>query len=639
MTEVWKEMLGLESVGVRDNFFELGGDSIVSIQVVARARKAGIEITPRQIFQYQTIAELAEAAVSAGPSQAEQGAVVGEVPLTPIQHWFFEQRFPNRNHFNQAVTFKVKSEIDPGRLRRVVDKLLEHHDALRMRFVEEAGGWRQYNLEREDRRVFSEIDLSESGDAWGSGLEQAARQVQESLDLSEGPLMRVVLYQHGQQQRLQVVIHHLVVDGVSWRVLLEDLQRGYEQLARGEEIEFPAKTTSFRRWAERQREYALRESMEEEKAYWLSEGWGDVGRLPVDNRGGNNREKDARLVMKELSGEETEELLKRVPEVYHTQINDVLLTALVRGYRRWSGERRLVVDLEGHGREALSEEEDVSRTVGWFTTIAPVRLEAGVKGEIGEDLKKIKEELRGVPGRGIGYGMLRFLADEASREQARKIKAEVGFNYLGQFDQVLEEGGMLSAAGESGGSGVSGEAERGHALEVSGSVAGGRLRLGVSYSEGMYERERIEELASLYLEELRGIIAHCREEGVGGYTPSDFDLVKLSQEGVDWVTGGRNKQIEDIYGLAPVQEGLLFHTVYRPEAAEYFEQLTCRMAEVEVESFKRAWDKVLERHAALRTEFHWEGVGQAVQVVRKKVSLEWEECDWRGLGKEEQRRK
>jgi aryl carrier-like protein len=381
LAEIWCEVLGVEQVGVHDNFFHLGGDSILSIQVVSKARQAGFQLTPKQLFQHPTIAQLAEVAGTTIHIPAEQGQVSGPVPLIPIQHWFFEQELAQPQHFNQALLLESRQGLDAELLETAIGHLLEHHDGLRLRFRRVEDGWQQFHQEATDETPLSVIDLRQlPAEEVAERLEAEATQLQASLSLGQGPLLRAALFElgGGGGERLLLVIHHLVVDGVSWRILLEDLQTAYQQLSRGERVRLPAKTTSFKRWAELLKEYAESESVGQELSYWEGEGRRQVKDIPVDYEGGHNSETSVSSVTVRLSEEETRILLQEVPEVYHTEINDVLLTALVEAYGKWSGEGRLLVDLEGHGREELGEEVDVSRTVGWFTTMYPVRLE--IKG-------------------------------------------------------------------------------------------------------------------------------------------------------------------------------------------------------------------------------------------------------------------
>jgi non-ribosomal peptide synthase protein (TIGR01720 family) len=311
--------------------------------------------------------------------------------------------------------------------------------------------WRQYNEERE-RVSFRRVELGVLGAAErAAALAREVQATQESLDLSTGPLLRAVYFDWGEgvEGRLLLVIHHLAVDGVSWRILLEDLQRGYEQLRAGQALELAAKTTSYQRWAEELWQQAQSEAVAAEASYWLAQSWEQVQGLPRDYESGANLVRSARSVTVWLSAAETAALLREVAEAYHTQIQEVLLTGLVRAFNRWSGAGALLVEVEGHGREEeVVGGVDLSRTVGWFTSVYPQLLEGSAEESLATTLKRVKEQVRETPRRGLGYGMLRYLNERAElREQLQRLpRAEVSFNYLGQFDQVVDAESIFQGA-------------------------------------------------------------------------------------------------------------------------------------------------------------------------------------------------
>jgi amino acid adenylation domain-containing protein/non-ribosomal peptide synthase protein (TIGR01720 family) len=555
---IWCQILGIEHVGVHDNFFELGGDSILSIQVIARANQAGLGLSPRQLFQYPTVAGLAAVAGQGRAVHAEQGMVEGPVPLTPIQRWFFEQGLPERHHWNQSVLLEVGQALEPDLLQQALGRLLEHHDALRLRFHRDQAGWEQVNAGPEDEVPLDWIDLSElPAEARAAAIEARAGELQTSLDLQAGPLLRAAYFDPGagRSGRLLIVAHHLVMDGVSWRILMDDLPLVYDQLRRGAPVQLPPKATSFRYWAKRLVEYAQTESLRAELPHWLalaeqpasaksSEGAkSSKGALPVDYPGGANREASARQVTVSLDPEETQSLLQDVPGVYRTEINDVLVAALTQAIAGWTGVPALLLELEAHGREAILDDVDISRTVGWFTSLYPVLLRLPPAAGPGEALKSIKEQLRRVPGRGLGYGLLRYLCRDAGvvRQLRSLPQPEISFNYLGQFDGALPEASPFRPAGESRGPERGAGGDRPHALDVNGGVVGGRLQMEWTYSQNLHRRETIERVAGDFLEALRAIIAHCQSPEAGGVTPSDFKLAGLDQRGLDKVLARLNK--------------------------------------------------------------------------------------------------
>jgi non-ribosomal peptide synthase protein (TIGR01720 family) len=617
---IWQSLLGIDQIGVEDNFFELGGDSVQSIQIIARANQAGMQLTPKQVFEHQTIAELAAVAGKGKTIAVEQSIVSGEAQLTPIQRWFFEQQPAEVNHYNQALMFNVRQRLDVRLLKQVIAGLLEHHDALRLRFDQMDGNWRQWYVAPEagaSEEVFKYIDLHAVSEAeQATAITAAAEEVQRSLNLATGPVLRIALMDlgEGREERLLIVIHHLVVDAVSWRILLEDLQCGYDQLRRGEAVNFPAKTTSCKNWAEALSKQSQTEEIRRELDYWLEMTRPEAAAaLPVDNEQGLNTMAFQRSVDVKLDAELTRQLLQDVPATFNTQINDVLLTALACAFERWSGSASVLVDVEGHGREEIVEGIDVSRTVGWFTTIYPTLLEAGVE-DLGETLVRTKERLRAVPRRGIGYGMLKYLnADPSIFNQLRKtVDPQVSFLYLGQFDQPLAQLNLFTEAEESRGMDHSGAIRRPHLIDFSAYVADGQLLIKLAYSEQVHERPTIERLAQNYLDALRSLITFC-----------------LSSEEM-------GEDIEDFYPLSSLQEGLLFHGLYAPEDDFYITQAGYRIRDLDVPAVKRAWQKIVDRHPALRTAFVWENVARPFQVVHRHVKLPFRLEDLRGLSSIEQ---
>jgi non-ribosomal peptide synthase protein (TIGR01720 family) len=436
------------------------------------------------------------------------------------------------------VLLESRQSLEPPLLARAVEHLVRHHDALRLRFLPKEGGRQQVIAGSEEKAVFSRVDLSGKPEAAQyAAVESTAAELQVRLNLSQGPMIQVALFELGAHRpaRLLIIIHHLAVDGISWRILLEDLQLAYQQLSRREKVQLPPKTTSFQAWAKRLTDAARSGMFQPELEYWLEACRSETPSLPVDYPGGANTEASARTVSGSLTAEETRALLLEVPGAYRTQINDVLLTALLQAFSRWTGARSMTVDLEGHGREGILENVDLSRTVGWFTTIFPVFLELERTSDPGRALKSVKEQLRRIPNRGIGYGVLRYLsAGTACGRRLRALpQAEVSFNYLGRFDQVLSETALFRWGRESRGPSRSPNGLRSHLLAINGVVRGNRLRMDWTYSGNFHRGKTIERLAQDFMEALRSLITHCVSPTAGGFTPSDFPEAGLSQEDLD----------------------------------------------------------------------------------------------------------
>ncbi len=435
LAQIWCEVLNVGQVGLNDNFFELGGDSILSIQVVSRARQQGIHFSPRDLFQHQTVQTLAAVASRTEQVSAEQGLIMGDSRLTPIQHWFFDTDIPQRQHWNQALLLQPTAPLEPHRLEQALLAVIEQHDALRLRFSKVAGQWQATHQSMFEAPVLWQVRVS-SMDKCAALFADAQR----SLDLEEGPLLRVLLVDGPDgQQRLFIAIHHLLIDGVSWRVLLDDLQTVYRQLHAQQSVKLPAKTSAFKDWAARLQAYAGSDSLREELDWWQAHLAGPIADLPCDHPEGGRQNRHGQSVSVRLDSERTRQLLQQAPSAYRTQVNDLLLTALARVLCRWSGQPSALIQLEGHGREALFDDIDLTRTVGWFTSAYPLRLTPSNIEEAagqGASIKAIKEQLRAVPHKGLGYGVLRYLADDRSRQRMAGLPvAPITFNYLGQFDQ------------------------------------------------------------------------------------------------------------------------------------------------------------------------------------------------------------
>ncbi|MGH9822405.1 MAG: condensation domain-containing protein, partial [Blastocatellia bacterium] len=411
LARIWSEVLDLERIGISDNFFKLGGDSILAIQIVSRAQMAGYRLAVKDVFQRQTIADLASILDDSPAPGGEQGLVSGEVPLSPMQRRFFEQESGDLFRWVQSAVLQLGKGVNAQLLEVAVSVLLSHHDALRLRFRQEPSGWRQINSNPDDLLPFVQIDLSQlPASAQDAALSSAANDLQSSLNLSDGPLVRVALFKLGSYQadQLLLVIHYLVIDGVSWRILLGDLRSVCEQLRRGEAIVLPRKTTSYRQWTRCLEEYASSPDLARQTEYWLNNIDSDGECLPVDQGDAKPLGAAARTAIVRLDRQETEVLLREIPGMHQAQIDEVLLTALALTLTTWTARGKVLVDIVVHGREELFPGVDLSRSVGWFTVVFPLRLNPGSSAEPSAALRRIKDQLKAVPQRGLGYGLLRY---------------------------------------------------------------------------------------------------------------------------------------------------------------------------------------------------------------------------------------
>ncbi|BBH45218.1 non-ribosomal peptide synthetase [Pseudomonas sp. KU43P] len=613
LAQVWSEVLGVAQVGLDDNFFELGGDSIIAIQVVSRARQAGLALNPRDLFQHQTLRTLAQAAGEVKCVQIDQRPAEGPALLTPVQRQFFDTPIPQRQHWNQALLLVPRQPLQPEQLQQALAQVVAQHDALRLRFTQGDGHWQQAYAAQAVPRLWQREAASEAA------LAAVCDEAQRSLRLDQGPLLAAVLVAMADgSQRLLLVIHHLVVDGVSWRILLEDLQRA----CLGQPL--PARTSSYQAWAERLAGHA--EACMAQLEHWQAMGEGEE--LPRDRAVAHTRVADERKVSISFPPALTQALLQQAPSAYRTQVNDLLLAALARAVCQWSGQRQVLVQLEGHGREALFEDIDLTRTVGWFTSMYPVALRP--EAEPGACIAAVKEQLRAVPARGLGYGVLRYLGPDAVREQlARLPQPRVTFNYLGQFDSQFEAGALWQPDPQGAGQGQDEEAPLANWLSVEGQVYQGELGISFGFSQAMYDTATIEALAAGFEHQLRALVEHCLQPGVASATSSDFPLSGLDSAGLAALEQNLG-EVEDILPLSPLQQGLLFHCLHVAEAGDYINQLRMDIDGLEPQRFVAAWQAALDAHPSLRASFHWpDGAPQPLQVIHRQRQLPLSEHDWR----------
>ncbi|GBD91967.1 linear gramicidin synthase subunit B [bacterium BMS3Abin04] len=546
LTEVWKEVLGFEKIGLKDNFFKLGGDSIVAIQMIAKAKQKGLQISPVEIFQNQSLQKLAMVAKEVDIISAEQDVVIGDSPLTPIQRYFFDQKFAESNHWNQSIFLKVNETLDEAKLREAVKELLTHHDELRARFEKKDNKWQQNIVEPSEEIPFEIVDLtSTNSNMIKQAIEEYNKKFQTSLDIINGPVIKIVYYKVGRSEsRILIIVHHLVIDGISWRILIEDLITAYNLLIANKKVILPPKSTSFKAWAEFINEFADSEVIKKEKDYWLEQSERTINQIEKDFNKKENFENSYLNKSITLDKEETDYLLKDIHEVYNTQINDILLAALLVAYNKWKGKRQLLIHLEGHGREQLSLKYDISRTIGWFTSLFPVFLDMSDAVEIGDIIKLVKENLRSIPNKGIGYGILRYLSSDSKLKDRLKVfdDAQITFNYLGQFDQSVPENSPFVMATESKGPDRGLNNIRTSLIDTTAVVSQGTMSIGISANKNQFKGESIIEFLDDYKNALQDIINHCKGNDKVEYTSSDFDLVDLEDDQLSSVLDKLNNQ-------------------------------------------------------------------------------------------------
>jgi iturin family lipopeptide synthetase B len=635
LVETWEQVLGRKSIGINDNFFMIGGDSIKTIQIISRMNKAGYKLKMRDLFRRPSISALAPF-VEKLERTADQSIISGAIPLTPIQERFFSGPEIDNHHYNLSVMLYSPERLEGKGIEEVVRKIQEHHDALRMTYNKVDGKIIQTNHGPAYPFFVQEHDLCNMmHEEAVETLERYASEIQASINTAAGPLMKTGLFHLCDGDRLLIVIHHLVIDGVSWRILFEDIESLYGQYKNSEPFVLPLKTDSYKKWAKRLPEYANNKRFLKEIDYWAGLGLTAAPTIIKDFPGENNLIKDADYVSFNLSEEETTNLLTKVNDPFGTEINDILLTALGMAFRETYGHDKVTIALEGHGREEIMKDINVSRTIGWFTSIFPVVLDMSYERNLSRQIKEVKEILRRVPNKGIGYGILRYLTADDHKEGLRFDRdPQISFNYLGQFDTDLAHT-SFSVAAESAGRQRSLKRRRNYELEVSGMISGNRLTLSITFSNKQYLKKTVEKLTGCYKSALTRLISYCSSLKEKEYTPGDFTYKKLPIETLERLLSEYN--VEDIYILTPMQEGMLFHTLFDKNTSAYFEQTSYRLkADLEVDIVKRSLNELFKRHDILRTAVVHEGRGidRPVQLVLKDRHIDFIYEDLRGLGVE-----
>lgn len=635
LAKIWAELLRLDKVGVNDNFFQSGGDSILAIQLISKANRAGMKLAPNQLFLHQTIAELAAQTGATRVNFASHTATTmdsvitkrkttpkpnedGSITLSPVQHWFFEQNIEQARHWNQAVLLRCKQPLPADLLEKALQALQTHHACLRYRFINQPAAevpLQQLNPDAKPIRL-SKIDLTAYPLQQRIDLlAETAAQAQADLNLHKGVLMRVLLFKLDEhEQRLLIIVHHLVVDGVSWRILLADLETAVRQLQQGQTVHLPESAT-FAQWTQALQNYGRQIDSQN---YWPALAQGRYAVLPVD-LSGENTSGSAKTYTLELDQELTKTLLQAKNE----RIQDILLAGLTLSLQSLpAAHEELLIDLEGHGREPISD-LDISATCGWFTAIFPFAVNP--KGEPHEVLQKVKSCLAKLPQNGLDFGVLRYLSDQAGVKAALKAlpKAQVVFNYLGQFDHLFSETGLFELAPEDHGPTQGPRGIRPYLLELNALIYQGRLRIDFVYSNQIHKAETIEK------------IAHALQAAIDKLSSTlsagDFSLAALSAAGLNELQL-RYPALEALYPLSPTQEGMLFHALSDSSADVYFEQLSYDFkGRMDCALFQQAWRAVFQRHSVLRTAVVWKGLARPLQAVLKQTDWHWQTLDWREL--------
>ena len=614
------EILGIDSeIGIDDNFFELGGDSIKAILIISKLRERGYQTDVRSIMQNRTPRRIGEIIEKIEDVLINQGEVVGVVALTPIQKDFILNDDKQMHHFNQSMLLESQDRVDQDILKKVLNELVKHHDMLRATYrglrqeikaYEEDEGFYLYTYDYRD--IVNDEELAKE-------IDIVSNDIQSSFNLESGPLLKVGLFQAQTKDYLLFCIHHLVVDGVSWRILIEDFKTSYQLIEKGDQVVLPQKTNSFQEWSQALGYYHESERLKKELPYWQ----GIEENIESGNISPNGSEHltETKVLSILLSEEQTSQLMHEAPQAYHAELNDILLTSIARGIAKVTGNTSVSFNMEGHGREEIGEDIVIDRTVGWFTTMYPVVIK-GINKSIKDDLCDVKETLRRIPNHGIGYGVLKSLGEKV----LEGIIPTVTFNYLGEFVPSKKDERFVPSR-FSKGNDVSEENTFGTDITIDSVITEGKLSMMISYDAHKYTSDLMSHLQQEINQQLADIIAHCLSITSPEHTASDFEELGWSHEEFEGVMErftNQGYQLESILPLTEMQEGMLYHKLLNPESTEYVTQAILSIkSPVSEEILRQSFDILMKKHQALRISIVHKGVSEPRQALLKERSLEF----------------
>jgi amino acid adenylation domain-containing protein/non-ribosomal peptide synthase protein (TIGR01720 family) len=624
LTAVFQEILNAPQVGIDDDFFELGGDSIKAIRIVSKIRERGYTLNIKDIMQGKTVRSIAFSLRKKEGVNCEQGEVSGEAELTPVQKEFFERMGMAGSHFNQSLMLESEQAIDSNALQTALFHLTAHHDILRAVYKKEQQRIRKIG-EGESFRCHLYDYTAKSEEGLAAQIEKEAEQIQKSMNLTQGPLFQAALFHTKEKDYLLLCSHHLVVDGVSWRILLEDLETGYRQVCQKEAVVLPEKGSSFQEWGSALLRYRESSSIKQEESYWKeAEKKVFCGRIAED--GDPSEEPGIERIELELAEDRTQQLLLQAGKAYQTEIDDLLLTAISRAVSKLTGQQMVSIQMEGHGREAIGEPIAIDRTVGWFTSIYPITLEGGKK-ELRESIIQTKETLQKVPNKGIGYGVITYLGKKDRQNQAvQRAEADLTYNYLGEFTFGTGTGRWTESSQSKGAESGEDAAFR-TGISMDSYVSNKKLKFEITYDRVKYRRYFMEQLSQLLKQEMAAIIAHCVEKKVPERTASDYNELSWSQQEYERISQEEEEKgyhIQRIMPLTGMQEGMLYHKILNPKSSEYVIQSIYQINQsINEEHLRRAFVLLNEKHEMLRSKVVYRQVREPRQLVLQGRSMEY----------------
>ncbi|MET7620505.1 condensation domain-containing protein [Streptomyces sp. NPDC005408] len=627
LTDIWRKLLAIDEIGPEDNFFRLGGDSIIALQMVTLARRSGLALNVPDIFKHPTIAALTARDAHALPAVERVPVIRSTKPgLSPMQLWFLEGQPAEALHqYNFAKLIAVPAGISSGDVRALATSLFTRHASLRLRFDRIGDSWQGVELPLDEELVQRAVQLIDLRGLPPELAEAAvtthSNAVQAKFDVRIGPLFRLVSYDHGLDRpgELLIAAHHLLVDGVSWRVLLDDIEAALAQLAAGEPTASEPGSDALQAWLAALRQYAASDRLRTQRDYWLRVLERDGPGLPVDRESAISRAGSACEVAVALSPADTADLLRLAATAHQTRINELLLAALLLAVNRWASVREICVDLEGHGRTEVAEDVDVSATVGWFTSKYPVQLSMPdtQSADVASVVDTVERELSRVPDGGVGYGVLRYLlrdAEIAAREA--RSGGQILFNYLGRWGgdgDPFSRDRLVALRGP--------QYRLPYLFEITGQVGDDVMRFTFVYDENRYDAATVDALAEGYLAALRRVIRD------GTRLPGPLDV---PADTIEQLTRA-GAVFSDVYPATPLQKGILVESLVSADPGTYVVQELHHLSRVDPAGWHAACHALMRRHPVLSTSFTPCAHHGYVQVVNQEVPLPWRYVDLRGV--------
>ncbi|MCY8578540.1 amino acid adenylation domain-containing protein, partial [Bacillus haynesii] len=635
LVQVWREILGIEDIGISHHFFAAGGDSIKALQIISRLAKMNLKLEMKALFANPKIKDLSRLITEETRHRKHNKPVTGETELLPIQKRYFANNKEELNHFNQSFMLFRKDGYDENIVRTAFNKILEQHDALRMIYEEKDGDIIQYN--RGYRENLFDLDVYDVRglDCQAEKVFELATGIQKKSSIRKGKLVHLGIFRADEGDHLLIAIHHLVVDGVSWRILFEDFETLYLQALKDEPLDIGYKTDSYQEFARQLKKYAQSRMLLKEREYWQKALEADVPFIPAEKLERDTFEHSTTLSIR-IGPDVTANLLRNANKAYNTEINDILLTALIAAVRDITGENKLKVMMEGHGREDILDGVDITRTIGWFTTVYPVFIDLGEEKEISQNIKMVKETLRKIPNKGIGYGVLKYMTEELQKIQTQ---APLSFNYFGEMNNDMNRK-VFSQSPFSPGESIGGKIVRHCAIEMNAISLNGELTIYTTFNQDQYQTSAIEQLNQSFKENLEKIVDHCVGKDGSDMTPSDYGDVSLGLEELERIQNKYSAfQIEKIYPLANMQKGMLFHAAMDQTSGAYFQQIVIDLkGRVHPDLLEKSFHEIVKRHEILRASFEYEITAEPRQIIARDRKTPFTSIDLTGENRTRQHR-